>query len=134
MEEVFEQVTENQQQNQVQTKLEAEKQIQALRDSTQTTTQPIQENNKTREIYQSSNALKKCLQKSIKDGIQEYYEFTNRISQLFTVHVISNQDDSTIIKNVSNLLNDKSKSQFSLEPVEGTSNFFTNNPTIPQQN
>ena len=51
----------------------------------------------------------------------------------------SNQVDSTIIKTVSNLLNDKNKSQFSLEPVtqsalgEGNPNLFTINPTNPQQ-
>ena len=79
MEEVFP-VTENQEQNQIQTKLEAEKQIQALRDFTQTT-QVIRY--QTRAIYQSSSALNKNLQKSIKDGIQEYDEITNRNNQLF---------------------------------------------------
>ena len=54
MEEVFEPVTENQKKSQNQTKLESEKQLQALRDSTQTTTPTIRE---------SSNALNKNLQK-----------------------------------------------------------------------
>ena len=51
----------------------------------------------------------------------------------------SNQVDSTIIKTVSNLLNDKNKSQFSLEPVtqsafgEGNPNLFIINPINPQQ-
>ena len=54
MEEVFEPVTENQKKSQNQTKLESEKQLQAFRDSTQTTTQAIRE---------SSNALNKNLQK-----------------------------------------------------------------------
>ena len=121
MEEVFEPVTENQKKNQNQTKLESEKQIQALRDSTQTTTQAIRE---------SSNALNKNLQKSIK----EYDEITNRNNQLLTDLVNSNQVDSTIIKTVSNLLNNKNKSQFSLEPVdEGNPNLFIINPTNPQQ-
>ena len=124
MEEVFEPVTENQKKNQNQTKLESEKQIQALRDSTETTTRAIRE---------SSNALNKNLQKSIK----EYDEITNRNNQLVINLVNSNQVDSTIIKTVSNLLNDKNKSQFSLEPVtqfgEGNPNFFTINPTNPQQ-
>ena len=126
MEEVFEPVTENQKKSQNQTKLESEKQLQALRDSTQTTTQAIRE---------SSNALNKNLQKSIK----EYDEITYRNNQLVTDLVNSNQVDSTIIKTVSNLLNDKNKSQFSLEPVtqsafgEGTPNLFTINPTNPQQ-
>ena len=110
--------------SQNQTKLESEKQLQALRDSTQTTTQAIRE---------SSNALNKNLQKSIK----EYDEFTYRNNQLVTDLVNSNQVDSTIIKTVSNLLNDKNKSQFSLEPVtqfsEGNPNLFTINPTNPQQ-
>ena len=121
MEEVFEPVTENQKKNQNQTKLESEKQLQALRDSTQTTTQAIRE---------SSNALNKNLQKSIK----EYDEITNRNNQLLTDLVNSNQVDSTIIKTVSNLLNNKNKSQFSLEPVdEGNPNLFIINPTNPQQ-
>ena len=124
MEEVFEPVTENQKKRQNQTKLESEKQLQALRDSTQTTTQAIRE---------SSNALNKNLQKSIK----EYDEITYRNNQLVTYLVNSNQVDSTIIKTVSNLLNDKNRSQFSLEPVtqfgEGNPNLFTINPTNPQQ-
>ena len=126
MEEVFEPVTENQKKSQNQTKLESEKQLQALRDSTQTTTQAIRE---------SSNALNKNLQKSIK----EYDENTYRNNQLVTDLANSNQVDSTIIKTVSNLLNDKNKSQFSLEPVtqsasgEGNPNLFTINPTNPQQ-
>ena len=124
MEEVFEPVTENQKKSQNQTKLESEKQLQALRDSTQTTTQAIRE---------SSNALNKNLQKSIK----EYDEITYRNNQLVTDLVNSNQVDSTIFKTVSNLLNDKNKSQFSLEPVtqfgEGNPNLFTINPTNPQQ-
>ena len=126
MEEVFEPVTENQKKSQNQTKLESEKQLQALRDSTQTTTQAIRE---------SSNALNKNLQKSIK----EYDEITYRNNQLVTDLVNSNQVDSTIIKTVSNLLNDKNKSQFSLEPVtqsafgEGNPNLFTINTINPQQ-
>ena len=120
MEEVFEPVTENQKKNQNQTKLESEKQLQALRDSTHTTTQAIRE---------SSNALNKNLQKSIK----EYDEITYRNNQLVTDLVNSNQVDSTIIKTVPNLLNDKNKSQFSLEPVEGNPNLFITNPINPQQ-
>ena len=124
MEEVFEPNTENQKKSQNQTKLESEKQLQALRDSTQTTTQAIRE---------SSNALNKNLQKSIK----EYDEITYRNNQLVTDLVNSNQVDSTIIKTVSNLLNDKNKSQFSLEPVtqsgEGNPNLFIINPINPQQ-
>ena len=113
MEEVFEPVTENQKQNQTKQQELSEKQIQALRDSTQTTTQAIE--NQTRAIEHSSDILNKNLQKSIKDAN-------------------SNQVDSSIVKTVSNLLNDKNKSQFSLEPVEGSSNLFTINAiTNPQQ-
>ena len=111
MEEVFEPVTENQKQNQTKQQELSEKQIQALRDSTQTTTQAIE--NQTRAIEHSSDILNKNLQKSIKDAN-------------------SNQVDSSIVKTVSNLLN--TQSQFRLEPVEGNPNLFIINPfTNPQQ-
>ena len=131
MEEVFEPVTENQKKSQNQTKLESEKQIQALRDSTQTTTRAIGQQTQgfVQAIRESSNALNKNLQKSIK----EYDEITNRNNQLVTDLVNSNQVDSTIIKTVSNLLNDKNKSQFSLEPIMGNPNLFIINPINPQQ-
>ena len=131
MEEVFEPVTENQKKSPNQTKLESEKQIQALRDSTQTTTQAIQD--QTRAIQESSNTLNKKLHNSVKEGIQEYDKITNRNNQTVTDLVNSNQVDSSIVKTVSNLLNDNNKSQFSLEPVEGSSNLFTINPHNPQQ-
>ena len=131
MEEVFEPVTENQKKSQNQTKLESEKQIQALRDSTQTTTQAIQD--QTRAIQESSNTLNKKLHKSVKEGIQEYDKITNRNNQIVTDLVNSNQVDSSIVKTVSNLLNDNNKSQFILEPVQGSSNLFTINPHNPQQ-
>ena len=54
------------------------------------------------------------MQKSIKEGIQEYDEITNCNIQLLTNLVNSNQVDSSIVKTVSNLLNDKNKSQFIL--------------------
>ena len=73
------------------------------------------------------------MQKSIKAGIQEYDEITNRNNQLITNLVNSNQVDSSIVKTVSNLLNDKNKSQFSLEPIMGNPNLFTINPSNPQQ-
>ena len=111
MEEVFEPVTENQKQNISKQQELSEKQIQALRDSTQTTTQAIQD--QTRAIRESSNTM----QKSIKEGIQEYDEITNRNNQLLTNLVNSNQVDSSIVKTVSNLPNDKNKSQFSLELI-----------------
>ena len=77
------------------------------------------------------------MQKSIKEGIQEYAkeydEITNRNNQLLTSLVNSNQVDSSIVKTVSNLLNDKNKNQFSLEPVMGNPNLFTINPSNPQK-
>ena len=123
MEEVFEPVTEKQSKQQEL----SEKQIQVLRDSTQTTTQAIQD--QTRAIQESSNTLNKKLHKSVK----EYNKITNRNNQIVTDLFNSNQVDSSIVKTVSNLLNDNNKSQFSLEPVEGSSNLFTINPTDPQQ-
>ena len=82
--------------------------------------------------------MNKNLQKSIKEGIQEYDEITNRKNQLLTSLVTSNQVDSSIVKTVSNLLNDKNKSQFSLEPItqsfaQDNPNLFTINPHNPQQ-
>ena len=110
MEEVFEPVTENQKQNQTKQQELSEKQIQALLDSTQTTTQAIE--NQTRAIEHSSDILNENLQKSIKDAN-------------------SNQVDSSIVKTVSNLLNDKNKCQFSLEPVEGSGNtYYLNDPDL----
>ena len=55
MEEVFEPVTENQKQNKTKQQELSEKQIQALRDSTQTTTQAIED--QTRAIEHSSDIL-----------------------------------------------------------------------------
>ena len=128
IEEIFEPVTKNQTKQQQQ----SEKQIQALLDSTQTTTQAIQD--QTRAIQESSNTLNKKLHKSVKEGIQEYDKITNRNNQIVTDLVNSNQVDSSIVKTVSNLLNDNNKSQFSLEPVEGSSNLFIINPfTNPRQ-
>ena len=131
MEEVFEPVTENQKQNISKQQELSEIQIQALRDSTQTTTQAIQD--QTRAIRESSNTM----QKAIKEGIQEYDEITNRNNQLLTSLVNSNQVDSCNVKTVSNLLNDKNKNQFSLEPVMGnlrsSAHLFTINPSNPQQ-
>ena len=126
MEEVFEPVTENQKRNNSKQQEFSENQIQALRDSTQTTTQAIQD--QTRAIREWSNTM----QKSIKEGIQEYDEITNRNIQLLTNFVNCNEVNSSIVKTVSNL-NDKNKSQFNLEPIMGNPNFFTINPSNPQQ-
>ena len=59
--------------------------------------------------------------------MQEIVEVSNRNIQLLTKLGNSNQVDSSIIKTKANLLNDKNKSQFSLEPVEAKSNLFTIN-------
>ena len=89
--------------------------------------------NQTRAIEHNNNTL----QNSIKEGIKQYNEITNHNNQLLTSLVNSNQVDSSIVKTVSNLLNDKNKSQFSLEPIEGyphsSTNLFTINPHNPQQ-
>ena len=130
MEEIFEPVTENQEQSQNQIKLESEKQKQALRDSTRTTTQAIQD--QTRAIQKSSNALNKNLQTSFKEGIEKYDETTNSNNQVLTNLVNSKQVDSCIVKAVSKLLLDKNKGQFSLKPVEGNPNLFTINPNNTQ--
>ena len=131
MEEVFEPVTVKQAEATKNQKQISEKQIQALRDSSQTAVQAIE--NQTQAIRESSNTLDKNLQKSI----EEYDEITNRNNQLITNLVNSNQVDSSIVKTVSNLLNDKNKSQFSLETIHGLEpmnpNLFTINPHNPQQ-
>ena len=127
MAEVFEPVTYMQLEATKNQKQLSEKQIQALRDSSQTAVQAIE--NQTQTIRESNNALNKNLQKSIK----EYHEITNRNNQLITNLVKSNQVNSSIVKTVSNLLNDINKSQFSLEPIESYPNLFTINPYNPQQ-
>ena len=133
MEEVFEPVTAKQAEateNQIQA---SEKQLQALRDSSQTTRQAIE--NQGRAIQENSNTSHDNLQKSIKQGIQDYDEITNRNNQLLTSLVNSNQVDYSIVKTVSNFFNDKNKSQFSLEPIthgNGNPNLFTIDPSNPQ--
>ena len=114
LEEVFEPVTTKQ--------VEAtEKQLQAIE-------------NQTRAIEHNNNTLREALQNSIKEGIKQYNEITNHNNQFLTSLVNSNQVDSSIVKTVSNLLNDKNKSQFSLEPItQDNPNLFTINPHNPQQ-
>ena len=119
MEEVFEPVTENQKQ-----------QIQTNENNINQQTQAI--NDQTKAVKDSSDILNKSLQKSIQQGIEEYDEICKKNNELLTNLVNSNQVDSSIVKTISNLLNDKNKSQFSLEPVEGYSNVFTINPVNPQ--
>ena len=95
------------------------------------TTQAIQE--QTRAIRESSNALNEILQTSAKNVIQENDKITNRNNQVLTNLVNSNTVDFSIVRTVSNLLIDKNKSQFSLEPVEGILIFFTINSSNRQQ-
>ena len=90
--------------------------------------------NQTRSIEHNNNTL----QNSIKEGIKQYNEITNHNNQLLTSLGNSNQVDSSIAKTVSNLLNDKNKSQFSLEPItqsfaQYNPNLFTINPHNPQR-
>ena len=125
LEEVFEPVTTKQVESN-------EKQLQAIDKQTQGVTQAIE--NQTRAIEHNNNTL----QNSIKEGIKQYNEITNHNTelrnQLLTSLVNSNQVDSSIVKTVSNLLNDKNKSQFSLEPItQDNPNSFTINPHNPQQ-
>ena len=116
LQEVSEPLTGNQKQSLNQIKLESEKQIQALRDSTQARTQAIQD--QTRAMRVLGNALSTILQKSIKERKQEVDEITNRNNQVLTNLVYSNTVDSSIVRTVSNLLNDINQSQFGLESVE----------------
>ena len=133
LEEVFEPVTTKQVESN-------EKQLQAIDKQTQGVTQAIE--NQTRAIEHNNNTLRVAMQNSIKEGIKQYNEITNHNAelrnQLLTSLVNSNQVDSSIVKTVSNLLNDKNKSQFSLEPItqsfaQDNPNFFTINPHNPQQ-
>ena len=125
LEEVFEPVTTKQVESN-------EKQLQAIDKQTQGVTQAIE--NQTRAIEHNNNTL----QNSIKEGIKQYNEITNHNAelrnQLLTSLVNSNQVDSSIVKTVSNLLNDKNKSQFSLEPItQDNPNLFIIDPHNPQQ-
>ena len=129
LEEVFEPVTTKQVESN-------EKQLQAIDKQTQGVTQAIE--NQTRAIAHNNNTL----QNSFKEGIKQYNEITNHNAelrnQLLTSLVNSNKVDSSIVKTVSNLLNDKNKSQFSLEPItqifaQDNPNLFTINPHNPQQ-
>ena len=124
LEEVFEPVTTKQVESN-------EKSIQAIDKQTQGVTQAIE--NQTRAIEHNNNTLHVAMQNSFKEGIKQYNEITNHNSQLLTSLVTSNQVDYSIVKTVSNLLNDKNKSQFSLEPVMDNPNLFTINPYNLQQ-
>ena len=129
LEEVFEPVTTKQVESN-------EKQLQAIDKQTQGVTQAIE--NQTRAIEHNKNTLHLAMRNSFKEGIKQHNEITNHNNQLLTSLVNSNQVASSFVKTVSNLLNDKNKSQFSLEPI--TQSFaqdnpilFTINPHNPQQ-
>ena len=133
LEKVFEPVTTKQVESN-------EKQLQAIDKQTQGVTQAIE--NQTRAIKHNKNTLHVDMQNSIKEGIKHYNEITKHNNQLLTSLVNSNQVDSSIVKTVSNLLNDKNKSQFSLERItqsfaqdnpRSSTNIFTINPHNPQQ-
>ena len=137
MEEVFEPVIVKQAEATENQKQLSERKLQALRNSSQTTTEAIDQQSQgfvqaiqdqTRAIRESSKAMNKKLQKSVEKGIQEYDEITNRNIQLVTNLDNSNQVHSSLVKTVSNLLN--TQSQFKLQPVEGNPNLFIINPTI----
>ena len=133
MEEVFEPVTTKQVEATENQKQLSENKIHALHDSSQTTKQAIE--NQTRASKEGIRENSDNLQKSNKQGKQYYDETTNRNNQLLASLCNSNQDDYSVVKTVSNLLNDKNKSQFSLESNtqgNGNPNFFTINPSNPQ--
>ena len=103
MKEVFEPVTENQKQNQTMIEELSGKQIQALRYSSQNTTQAIMNmsqnqttsiDNQTRAIQNSSDILNENLQKPIQEGLQVLDEISNRNNQLPQGLVNSTQVDS----------------------------------------
>ena len=131
MEKVFEPVTENQIKN-INNQAElSEKQIQALQDSNEKHTQAIEK--QTKAIQESSDIVNKNLHHSIQQGIEDYDEISKKNNQLLTNLVNSNQVDSSIVKTISNLLTDKTKSQFSLEKInDDNPNLFYINPHHPQ--
>ena len=87
----------------------------------------------TREIHQNQNTPNENLQKSIKEGIQEYDEISNHKNQILLSLVKSNQVDSSIVKAIANFLSDKNKHQFCIQHVELNSILFTIKPIKPQQ-
>ena len=131
MEKVFEPVTENQIKN-INNQAElSEKQIQALQDSNEKHTQAIEK--QTKAIQESSDIVNKNLHHSIQQGIKDYDEISKKNNQLLTNLVNSNQVDSSIVETISNLLTDKTKSQFSLEKInDDNPNLFYINPHNPQ--
>ena len=134
MEKIFEPVTAKQAEATENQKQLSEKQIQTLRESSQTR-QAIAElrENQRGAIQESIYTLHDNLRKSNKQGIQDYDEITNRNNQLLTSLANSNQVDSSNVKTDSNLLNDKNKSQFSLEPVtKSNPSLFTIYSSNPQ--
>ena len=86
--------------------------IQTVNAGTESTTKTINQqtqaiNDQTKAIKDSSKILTTSLQKSIQQGIQEYDEISKKNNELLTNLVNSNQVDSSIVKTISNLVNDK---------------------------
>ena len=88
---------------------------------------------KLKQYKKSSTALMKTLQKSIEKSILQNDECTTRNNQHHTNLVNPHQVDTSIVRTVCNLLDDKYKNQFSTEPVRGSSNLISINSTYPQQ-
>ena len=127
MEEVFEPVTTKQAEATENQKQLSEKQIQASERQLQAINQQLHDSSQT------TRQAKENQTRAIKEGIQEYDEISKWNIQLLASLVGSNQVDFSIVKTVSNLLNDKNKSQFSLEPItQDNMNSFTINPCNPQ--
>ena len=110
------------------------------------TTKQVESNEKQLQVIENQTSAiehkNNTLQNSIKEGIKQYNEITNQNNQLLTSLFNSNRVDSSIVKTVSNLLNDKNKSQFSLEPItqsfaianaQNNPNLFIINPHNPRQ-
>ena len=127
MEEVFDPVTTKQAEATENQKQLSEKQIQASERQLQAINQQLHDSSQTtRQVIENQT-------RAIKEGIQEHDETSNRNNQLLASLVDSNQVDSSIVKKVSNLLNDKNKSQFSLNPItQDNMNSVTINPSNPQ--
>ena len=141
MEEVFEPINTKQVEATENQKQLSENQIQALHDSSQTTRQAIAElsKNQTRAIKERTQESSNTLNDNLQKNLQYYNKITNRNNQLLTRLVNSNQVEYSIVKTVSNLLNDKNKSQFSLELITQidsaqlqSPNLFTINPSNAQ--
>ena len=130
MKEVFEPVSTKQAEATENQKQLSENQIQAQHDFSQTTRQAIE--NQARAIKEGIQESSNTLHDNLENNLQYYDDITNRKTQLLASLVNSNQVDYSIVKTVSNLLNDKNKDEFSLEPIDDNPNLFTINLINPQ--